>query len=187
MSTHRTHRRRAAARGTSLVEAMAAIAVLLIGLTGYLSLQLVSSRANTFSRRMAQATAIATDLAENMALWSYNDTRLSPSGIKSVASLEDPLVKPGWDLGRAAAPSPTPQFSDKAGNLGAYPGLTGDADGDGTAEFTRYWSVYAADFNNTGTANGKLVQIVVRWEEPGVGFRQVTTVAYKANPAVVLQ
>src|SRR5205823_4237316 len=40
--------------------------------------------------------------------------------------------------------------------------------------FTRYWNVFNVDLVNAGSAQGKLVQIVVRWKEPNFGYRSVT-------------
>ncbi|MBF5042810.1 hypothetical protein FGE12_10435 [Aggregicoccus sp. 17bor-14] len=183
MSTH--SRRLAAQRGTTLVEAMIAMGVVLVGLLGFASLQIITSRANVFNKRMAQATTVAQELAENMRGWPYADSRLSPG--TAITSLADTNLTSGWDLGRAATPSPTPQFSDSVLTAANYRGLALDADRDGTAEFTRYWNVYAANLTGGGQANGKLIQIIVRWKEPGLGFRQVTTMAYKPNPQAVFQ
>lgn len=189
MSPTRTHRRRRGARGTTLLEAMVAMAVVLVGILGFFGLQVVTSKANTFSRRMAQASAIANDLSENVKRWNYTDARLSPASMVTVTALDDASkVQPGWDLGRKVAPTPTPQFSDA--DLGAgFQGLPVDVDGDGKADFFRYWNVYGADLGGAGggTASGKLVQIVVRWEEGGVGFRQVTSMAFKPNPSFIFQ
>jgi hypothetical protein len=191
---HPATRRRAWARGTSLIEAMIAMSVLLIGLGGFASLQALIVRANHFSKRMAQGSAMAADLAQNVKLWSYNDPRLA--ALATVKDLDAPAVKGNWDMGREEKAAVTAQFSEKAGdpnasNPGAlatnYQGLSGDIDEDGQLDFIRYWNVYDTDLTNDGTPNGKLVQIIVRWKEPGYGFRQVTSVAFKLNPSAMLQ
>jgi Tfp pilus assembly protein PilV len=188
MHTHRRPQNRASERGTSLIESMIAMAIVLVGLLGFASLQIVTSRVNHFNKRMAQASAMATDMAENVMRWSYADSRLSPSGMATINSTTDASLVSKWDLGRATTPAYTVQFSEAAGNLGTdYQGIAADVDGDGSAEFTRYWNVYAANFGGTPAANGKLVQIIVRWKEPGFGYRQVTTVAYKPNPEFIFQ
>jgi hypothetical protein len=46
----------------------------------------------------------------------------------------------------------------------------------------RYWNVYTY---NDGTSNGLYVQIFVRWMEPSLGYRQITSVTFKANPAAL--
>jgi type II secretory pathway pseudopilin PulG len=185
---------RAAQRGTSILEAMIAMAIVLVGLLGFAGLQIVTSRANQFNKRMSQATAVAMDLAENVKRWPYTDPRLETTAL--VASLEDESIEDSWDLGRSADLETKQHFSDKvsdpnASSSGAletgYQGVSTDADGDGQADFTRYWNVYALDVGSSGTPNGKLVQIIVRWKEPGFGFRQVTTVAFKPNPQSIFQ
>ena len=47
--------------------------------------------------------------------------------------------------------------------------------------FQRYWNVFLIDLNGSGTPQGKLVQIVVRWKEPNFGYRQVSTSFYKVD------
>ena len=185
--------RRRKPRGTSLVEAMIAMSVLLFGLTGVASLQLATSKANQFSRRYAQASAVATDLEENINLWSYSDSRLNTAN--GVTSLSDPSIVNRWDMGSSATASFVADYSDKtpdsnassAGALGAaYPGLSGDIDGDGVPEFTRYWNVSTVDLMSSGVPNGKLVQIIVRWYEPGTGYKQLNASTFKPNPAYAI-
>lgn len=181
-------------RGTTLVEAMVAMTMMLIALLGLASLQQVVSRSSQFGRRMSQASALANDLQGNVRQWDYNDSRLTSSA--SVTATDATAVTSQWDLGHNTASSYTVQFSDKAGDTNAstpdalgttYQGLPADIDGDGSADYTRYWNVYAVDLGGTGVPNGKLVQIIVRWKEPLFGYRQVTSSAFKANPAYALQ
>ena len=166
------------ARGTSMIEAMISIVIVLIGLLGLASLQTTVVRANRFGRRMAQASALATDLEGNIKRWSYTDARLAAA--TTVTSLTDSTITSGWNLGRAATPSYTPHFSDA--DLGSsYQGLSADIDADNVADFTRYWNVFAVDLTGSG-ANGKLVQVIVRWKEPIYGYRQVVSSTFKMNP-----
>lgn len=187
-------RGRAAQRGTTILEAMIAMAIVLVGLLGFAGLQIVTSRANQFNKRMSQANAVAMDLSENVKRWAYTDARLATAA--AVTSLEDADIADGWDLGRSATLGTKQQYSDKASDPNAtnpgmlatgYQGVSTDADGDGTPDFTRYWNVYALDTGSSGTPNGKLVQIIVRWKEPGFGYRQVATMAYKPNPQAIFQ
>lgn len=178
-------RLRAAQRGTTLIEAMVAMSVVLVGLLGFASLQIITSRANQFNKRMTQATAVAMDFSENIKSWGYTDSRLTPS--KTVTSFNDSGIKAGWELGREATPAPAPQFSDSLLTAANFQGLPTDSDRDGKTEFFRYWNVYAADLGGLGTADGKLVQIIVRWKEPGFGYRQVTTMAFKSNPQAIFE
>ena len=42
---------------------------------------------------------------------------------------------------------------------------------------------YAVDATGSGTPGGKLVQIIVRWNEPQVGWHQIVVTTFKRNPA----
>jgi prepilin-type N-terminal cleavage/methylation domain-containing protein len=64
-----------------------------------------------------------------------------------------------------------------------YSGTLSDPNPDvsGAVLFSRYWNVYT--FNPvTGVNGGKLVQIFVRWKEPGLGWRVVAISTYKSAP-----
>lgn len=186
---------RRAPRGTSMIEAMVAMGVLLVGLLGFASLQVVTVRANHYNKRVSQASALANDLVENVRLWGYLDTRLTSLG--NVTSAEAAAVKDKWDMGRAQAASYTAQYGDAPDDanatnqnaLGAtYPGIKGELDPyhDGP-EFFRYWNVFGLDTDGDGNPNGKLVQVIVRWKEPAYGYRQITTMAFKPDPQAMLQ
>lgn len=181
-------------RGFSLIEGMIAIVIMLIGLLGLASLQVVGVRANSFGRHMQQASMLASDLAENIERWDYNDTRISPTTLRTwnVSNSSDTSTMDSkYDLGRADAPSLTSDFSDKVGDSKAtvanalgttYAGLSSDTDGDGTPDFVRYWNVWGTTINAAEGVTGKTIQIIVRWKEPGFGWRQITTLTFKAIP-----
>src|SRR5205807_6825719 len=67
-------------RGFSLIEAMMASIIMLIGLLGLAGLQIVGMRANNIGKRMSQASLLAQDLAQNMQIWAYADNRLQSGG-----------------------------------------------------------------------------------------------------------
>lgn len=183
-------RRRPASRGFTLVEALVASAILMIAVAALLPLQVMGARINRFSSKTLDGTLLATDLSENITRWSYTDPRLNP--LQTISSFNDSAVAARWDMGTDARASQTAQFSDSlkpdqnAGQyaaLGAsYQGLSSDVDGDGTVDFTRYWNVYALDATGSGTPSGKLIQIIVRWNEPQVGWHQVVVTTFKRNP-----
>jgi type II secretory pathway pseudopilin PulG len=179
-------------RGTTLIEAMIAMVVIAIGMLGFMGLQVVTARSNRFNKLMVQASAMATDLAENAKRWDYAaDSRLVP--FKAVTSPEVPEVEVRWDMGRAdeVDTAARAQFSDTPGDVNAenpgalgtnYQGLPAEFDVDGDKVervFRRYWTVYSVN-------NGKLVQIVVRWKEPGFGWRQVTSVTFRPDPRATI-
>src|SRR5215471_12061078 len=169
--------------GFTLIEAMITMAVLVIALTGFATLQVVGVQTNYFGDRLVQASQLATDLAENIERWPYTDSRLTPvSTLTGSGALSSTAITGGWDLGTASTTSYRAQYSDlasdpNANNPGAlatnYQGLSSDVNGDGIPDFVRYWNVYAIDLSGSGTPNGLLVQIIVRWKQPGFGYRQV--------------
>ncbi len=178
----------------SIIEALVAGAVLLIGLFGIAGLQLVAVSTNFEGRSIAQASAIATSFASNISRWDYTDTRLSARA--TVTSLTDPAITSSYDMGRSSTASYQVEYSDVASdpnalNSGAlsssFPGLSTDVDRDGKIDFRRYWNVYAVDPTSSGTPTGKLVQVIVRWKEPSYGYRQVSSTAFKVNPNAALQ
>jgi prepilin-type N-terminal cleavage/methylation domain-containing protein len=192
-------------RGFSLIEAMVASVVMLIGLLGLAGLQVVGMRANNLGKRMAQASLLAQDLVQNMQVWDYTDARLTPQASASPAhtgSYSDTNhadIARFWELRNTAALKSNVDGSAVAfdytdGAAGgaqvnqlavSYGGVLSPIDLSlPTAEQTiyqRYWNVFLVDLNGTGTPQGKLVQVVVRWKEPNLGYRQVNTSFYKLD------
>jgi Tfp pilus assembly protein PilV len=192
-------RARSTERGFSIFEAFIALVVMAIGLLGLASLQVVGARANHFGRKMALASALVRDLSETMQSWDYSDPRLAaPRPV--VSSTTDTTIISRWDMGRNAAASYTADFAEQpddtnatsAGQLTSanYTGLLAtriDADYASAATpsmgLRRYWSVHSLDVSGSGASQGKLVQIIVRWKEPGLGMRQVAGSTFCPNPA----
>jgi type II secretory pathway pseudopilin PulG len=175
-------------RGFTLIEAMISLVLMMIGVLGLAGLQVVGVRANHFGKRMSEATSLALDLEEQMANWSFSDPRLA--SIANVTGPSDANLR-SWDLGRADATAYQPEFSDLAGDSNVvsghdgqlatnYQGIKSDVTGSGTPDYVRYWNVYNYV---DGTSSGVLIQIFVRWKEPGLGYRQITATAFKPNSA----
>jgi len=193
-------------RGFSLIEALIASMVMLIGLLGLAGLQVVGMRANNLGKRMAQASLLAQDLVQNMQVWQYTDGRLTPQASASPAhtglytDTNHADIAKFWDLQNTAAltsnvdsSSVTFDFTDGAAGAAAvsqlaanYEGVLSPVDTSlPTAEqtvFQRYWNVFLVDLNGSGAAQGKLMQVMVRWKEPNFGYRQVNTSFYKNDP-----
>jgi prepilin-type N-terminal cleavage/methylation domain-containing protein len=189
-------------RGFSLIEAMVASVIMLIGLLGLAGLQIVGMRANHLGKRMSQASLLAQDLVQNMeTIWQYTDPRLTPVNNCAMGSpctnTNSSAIAAYWDTGRGASPSTVFDYTDSADSTGAsnisqlnanYEGVMSPVDttlaaGEQTI-FSRYWNVFAIDINGSGTAQGKLVQVAVRWKEPVLGYRQVTTSFFKYDPTL---
>ncbi len=179
-----------AERGFSLLEAMIALVIMLVGMLGLAGLQVVGVRANHFGKRMAEASSLSVDLADQINNWNYADTRLAPRA--TVTSPTDPGIL-AMDLGRGAATAYTVEYSDLAGDANAtnagvlatnYQGISSDVLHNGSPDYVRYWNVY--QYSDATGSNGLLVQIFVRWKEPSLGYRQVYITAFKTNPAGIV-
>jgi type IV pilus modification protein PilV len=197
--TPTTRQQRRAARGFTMIEALIAMVVMLIGLLGLASLQVVGVRSNHFGRKMAIASALMHDLADSVQQWDYGDTRLTaPRAI--VTSTTDSTITSRWDMGRDTTASYTADYAEQAADANAtnqgqltaanYTGLlAANLDRDYADPKTaalgirRYWNVFTVDVTGDGQAQGKLVQIIVRWKEPGLGMRQITGSTFRPNPA----
>lgn len=176
-------------RGFTLIEAMLSLGILAVSLLGLAQMQIISVRSTHFARSTTVASGLGRDLVENMAMWRYDDARLAAPA--KVDALDDGKVSELFDLGKDESVAKTEipvAFSDSTASdpnvtttnaLGIYDGL---ASPEG---FTRYWTPIEIDPDNDGVPDGKLVVVVVRWREPGFGFRQVVHTGYKANPGVV--
>ena len=195
-----TYKNRSAALGFTMIEALVSLAVMLVGLLGLASLQVVGIRSNHFGRKMALASELMHDLADSAQRWDYNDARLTaPTAI--VTSTTDSTITSRWDMGRGTTAGYTADYAEQAGDANAtnqgqltaanYTGLlAANVDKDfGNAStaalgIRRYWNVFSVDVTGNGSENGKLIQIIVRWKEPGLGMRQITGSTFRPNPAV---
>ncbi len=178
----------------TLIEAMITISVLLVGLLALSSLQVTAVSTSHLGNKIAQATAIANDFAGNISTWDYADGRLNSRA--TYTNFTNSSLVAGWDMGQSSTATNQAQYSDaspdtNAQNTGAldggFQGMTTDLNGDNVPDFTRYWNVYSIDLSNSGTPNGKLVQIIVRWHEGTSGYHQISTSAFKVNPASVIR
>jgi type IV pilus modification protein PilV len=197
---HITYKNRSAALGFTMIEALVSLAVMLVGLLGLASLQVVGVRSNHFGRKMALSSVLMHDLADSVQRWDYNDARLTaPRAI--VTSTTDSTITSRWDMGRGTTAGYTADYAEQAGDANAtnqgqltaanYTGLlAANVDKDfGNAStaalgIRRYWNVFSVDVTGNGSENGKLIQIIVRWKEPGLGMRQITGSTFRPNPAV---
>lgn len=169
------------------------LTVLSIALVGVLILQVLAVRSNHMARELGVATSLGRDLVENIGTWAYNDPRLATT--TSVTSPTNAAVLARSDLGRATTVTDSakkPHFGELAGTNAlsndalrsggvAYDGLSPDIDRDGRPDFERYWSVFRLDPTGSGTEEGKLVVVVVRWFEGGLGYRQIVQTTFRSN------
>ncbi len=181
-------------RGMSIIEAMMACTIMIIGFLGLAGMQFVAIRSNFQAKSISQGAALANSLASNISRWDYMDPRLTTA--VTATTLNDSLITSKWEMGIGATANYQAQYSDKASDANAvtssalgtgFQGLSADVDSDGRADFVRYWNVFNVDLASTGIPDGKFIQIIIRWKEPNYGYRQVSSSAFKANPASALQ
>jgi Tfp pilus assembly protein PilV len=179
----RRHRTR---RGSTLLEAIIAMGVVMMGAMGLMGLNNQGMKYLGDGRRITRATAIAQDLANQISLWPYTDARLANAN----ASNDDDI---GDTAGNLEASGPASAFVDHGeADLGAtwlgIPAADLAANG-----FERYWNVSSndpgapgalLDANANGVADGLRVAIIVRWPQ-GSGWRSIVMYVTKINPADV--
>ncbi|HET9597337.1 MAG TPA: prepilin-type N-terminal cleavage/methylation domain-containing protein [Anaeromyxobacteraceae bacterium] len=160
-------------RGTTLLEALVAMTVLLVGAAGMLSMHMQGVRIEGDARRITRATAIAQDLMDQIALWPYTDPRLANSNGLNDATYADP------NLAFEAAGAPPADHGEADLTLGSttWFGIPALESG-----YERYWNVaYVDDANGNSTWDAVRVAVIVRWRV-GTSYRRVVLIGMKANP-----
>lgn len=177
------------ARGSTLVEVMAAMCVMLIGAAGVAGLNTMGLRFDSDGRRITRATAIAQDLAQQIALWPFTDPRLT----NAVTGNDDNLGDARFELERTADVSGLVDHAEADLTAGGtlWHGIpTGEMQG---GEYERYWSVSFNDPANPGALldananmvpDGMRVAALVRWRH-GPTWRRIVVHTVKVNPADV--
>lgn len=169
---------RASERGLTLIEAMIALLVVLLGAMGMLGLHNTGQRMNGDALRMTRATAIAQDLLNQIETWPYGDPRLANASPTNDAAIGDP------DFQFESPGAPLFDHGEASLTLGgaAWLGIpTAEVSGGG---YERYWNVSytGVDTNSNGIPDAVRIAVVVRWPS-GPGFRRVVLLSVKPNPA----
>jgi type II secretory pathway pseudopilin PulG len=167
-------------RGASLIEAMVAMVVLLVGALGMMSLHSTGVRMQNESREITRATAIAQDLLNQIQSWEYSDARLANANTTNDRDVGD-------DAQLFSTYGATPPFDHAEADLGV--GWTGiPAAGLVSGGFERYWNVSTTDgtgalidAGGNGVADGMRIAVIVRWPQGGTWHRVVLH-GFKVNP-----
>ena len=161
-------------RGTTLIEAMIALALLLGAALGLVGLNMAGVRMNASARRVGRATALAQDLVTQIQTWDYTDVRLANTNVGNDADIADGA------LAYQGATAPASDHTDDELDA-SYLGLpTAAARAQG---FQRYWNVATPDdANGNGTPDCARVAVIVRWQD-GLAWRRIVLVTAKINPA----
>ena len=166
------------ARGTTLLEAMIAMVVLLIGAIGVIGAHRQGLRLASDARRLTRASAIAQDLVDQIALWQYDDPRL----VNRLSSNDADIGDSNFLFETGASTSTLADHDDN--DLGTqWNGIpTAVIQGTGP-RFERYWNVaYVDDMDPDGVKDGVRIAVIVRWVEGANTYRRIVAYTFKANP-----
>jgi hypothetical protein len=164
---------------------MIALALLLVGSIGLLSLHKFGLDMTANARRTTRATALAEDLITQIQSWDYaNDARLGNPNTGNDATYNDPWVgSNSFDTGTLDNTIYDHQESELEASDRGWLGVpTAQAS---AAGFTRYWNIAAlpADNDANGVLTGLRVAVFVVWERNGAR-RHVVLTTFLRNPQV---
>lgn len=171
--TPRAHR----ARGFSLIEAMAALAIFSIGLLGVLHMNVLASQQNGLARRQSTASKVARDLVDAFERLPYGHTLLST---ESTIDPADPRFT-SFD-----EPDGRVKLADAVALVGERP-LLGAAHASvntrpGTQPIYEVaWRVAPVKAADGGT-EARRILVMVRFPTTAGAFKQVNVWAVKFNP-----
>ncbi len=168
-------------RGTSLLEAMFALGVLMLGAAGLVGLQKQTTHFMGDSRRTTRAAMFAQDLVNQIELWDYDDPRLANASVTNDADLGDSAEA----LAISQKPLDDGLVDHGEADLGAgWNGLPAEllvANG-----MERYWSVADGDdANGNGVVDAKRIAVIIRWQA-GPSWRRMVFMITKINPGDAL-
>ncbi|KFE68840.1 type IV pilus modification PilV family protein [Hyalangium minutum] len=168
-------------RGSSLIEAMAALAVFTIGIIGIMDMNLLASKQNTLARSRTVASKIARDVADSFERIPFKHPMLSvPTGLLMTddefdnIENEDGLVK----LETAVA-----QTTDRP-ILGAADAMF-TSEGDRTFYKVAWRVIPVANPQRAGQVDQKRILIMVRFPSPGGGMVDVKTWAVRYDVELI--
>ncbi len=162
---------RATHRGTTILETMVAVAVMIVAAIGTLSLHVQQLRMNADARRTTEAVALARDMVENISTWQYADARLAKVQAGLVDFADDAFAFEG------ASPVFDHSEADLTAAGAVWNGLPP------RFGYERYWNVaYVDDADANGVPDAVRIAVIVRWQSQ-VGWRRVVLLTTKLNPA----
>lgn len=169
-------------RGSTLIEAMVAMSVLVIGAMGMMGLHTQGIKIESDSRHITRATAIAQDLLSQVQLWDYDDARLADTFTDNLATLGDPDFAVEREADLLAAKLVDHAEAELTAGGAEFHGLPTSA----ISGYERYWSfaedLVNDDTNGNGVVDGRRVAVLVRWKSGG-GWRRVVLLGFVRDPA----
>nr|AYM52345.1 hypothetical protein [Hyalangium minutum] len=168
-------------RGSSLIEAMAALVVFTIGIIGIMDMNLLASKQNTLARSRTVASKIARDVADSFERIPFDHAILSQS--TGMLLTDDDFDDMGNGDGLMTLTNAVAQTTERP--------ILGAADAMFTSEGDRSfyevaWRVRpVANPERAGQIDQKRILIMVRFPSPGGGMIQVNTWAVRYNVALI--
>lgn len=180
MRTNR-HFPRSGARGSTLLEAMIALAILLVGLLGMMRLQFYGMSATQGARAQTIATQLATELAAGLERLPTSDPRLTDL---SGATGSNPPTVFGYILG-AGGSVPTAgvrAYDDSSPIPGVRLDATLERDPEDSSApiYHRRWTVWDAGVTSSGAAAKVIAVSVVYRERTLPQPREIVVYAHSA-------
>lgn len=168
-------------RGTSLVEAMATLAVLSVGLLGVLQVNILASRQTGLARRQAVATRLARDLVDALERLPYGHPLLAESGLEPSSSRFSDLEAPEGLVRLEEAVDSDPLLSPLLGASQAL--LRAEAQGR-NSPWQVAWRV-APVRGEGGVTEARRILVMVQYLPPGSLPHRVQLWVIKPNPAAM--
>jgi prepilin-type N-terminal cleavage/methylation domain-containing protein len=174
-------------RGFSLVEVVIAMAVLMLGALGVLSIQAMGTRMNADARVMTKATAIAEDLSNQVRAWYYaprdptSDPRLKNTNTSNDAEFADP--RQVFERPLAAIPTEAYDLDETAITTGG-PSWTGIPSTTVRQYGFRRYVNTAVSRDAAGNEIGLRIAVIVRWERGSGSARRVVLTSFLRDPGV---
>lgn len=181
---HSTARR--SDRGTTLIEAMIALTILLIGMLGMMQLQVLGITSNAGARSYAQALQVAHELASALEQLPVDDPLLAPhftGGANPDAAFGTVLSAPNTLRSSSSftAYDDTSAAVRGAASDAAITATFGNDPVEAVPRYQRRWQVWEA---STAAASGgvKAIAVSVTYREPRLpGLREVVLLTQVSN------
>lgn len=164
------------ARGFSLIEAMAALAIFSIGLLGVLHMNVLASQQNGLARRQSTASKVARDLVDAFERLPYEHSLLST---ESTISPADPRFADFNETdGRVRLEDALALVEERPLLGAAYASVSTEGTG---LIYEVAWRVTPVKDAEGGT-EARRILVMVRFPTTAGAFKQVNVWAVKANP-----
>lgn len=166
-------------RGATLIEAMIAMAVLMIGASGLVATNHQSMMVLGDAQRLTRATVIARDLISQIETWDFDDNRLSNGNGGNDTDIGDSAGRFMIDADPGADHDERDMGIDEA----RWRGLPSDFVTNAGME--RFYNVaYVDNANGNELPDAVRIAVIVRWPQ-GNAWRRVVFPFVKLNPADV--